>query len=460
MRKFKLYLKFLLQPKFQVIFIACLLVVPFQNCSVKKEEKEKKVDLPSVTPPTPPAIVDCDANPTAAECNPSTCTFDGRRINSGEQVLAFQNSTVPYRSSCVSEDRTCTDGALSGSYAFSSCIVENPASCLFDGVTIAHESPAEAYQFSTVPYGTVCQREDRVCDNGALTGSFTFASCEVAAPQTCLFNGQTISHGGTLIAFRTSSVPFGTRCTQEVKICDNGILSGDFQYASCNEEVAASCLFNGQSIAHGQIVQAFQSASVPYGSTCSLEARTCNNGSLSGTHTFGSCTEDPPDNCSLAGQEVVSGSSITAYQTATVPYGSTCVSESRVCDNGVLSGSHGFLDCVGSPPPPDSCLFNGEVILNGASVTAYLTSSVPFGNTCTSQTRTCTNGVLSRTYAFSSCEVALPLNCTFNGQTVLHSTSVRAFRTAARDRNGRCRSQDRTCTNGSLSGSYLYNSCQ
>lgn len=43
---------------------------------------------------------------------------------------------------------------------------------------------------------------------------------------------------------------------------------------------------------------------------------------------------------------------------------------------------------------------------HGSSVTAYSASSVACGSTCTSQSRTCTDGTLSGSYAYTSCSVA------------------------------------------------------
>ncbi|MBI1274136.1 MAG: hypothetical protein GC131_08670 [Alphaproteobacteria bacterium] len=48
----------------------------------------------------------------------------------------------------------------------------------------------------------------------------------------------------------------------------------------------------------------------------------------------------------------------------------------------------------------------GGTINNGQGVTAYQASSVACGASCVSQTRTCTSGVLSGTYTNASCSVA------------------------------------------------------
>jgi hypothetical protein len=60
--------------------------------------------------------------------------------------------------------------------------------------------------------------------------------------------------------------------------------------------------------------------------------------------------------------------------------------------------------------PPGTCVFPGvpqvtatQYILDGASVTAYQATAVPAGSSCVSQTRTCSNTVLSGSYPASSC---------------------------------------------------------
>ena len=54
-------------------------------------------------------------------------------------------------------------------------------------------------------------------------------------------------------------------------------------------------------------------------------------------------------------------------------------------------------------------------LASGSSVTAYQSSSVPFGSTCAFQIRTCTNGTLSGTYTNQSCTVAAAAPCTYTG---------------------------------------------
>lgn len=59
----------------------------------------------------------------------------------------------------------------------------------------------------------------------------------------------------------------------------------------------------------------------------------------------------PPADCSAPwGGTIDHGSSVTVYQSASVPYGSSCVSESRTCDDGALAGSYTHQSCTVDPP--------------------------------------------------------------------------------------------------------------
>lgn len=58
------------------------------------------------------------------------------------------------------------------------------------------------------------------------------------------------------------------------------------------------------------------------------------------------------------------------------------------------------------------CIFNGNVLQDGESVLAYAEQEVSSGETCTREIRTCSNGVLSGSYPYSSC--ALPASNTIS----------------------------------------------
>jgi len=386
------------------------------------------------------------------------CYFNSQVVASGSSVVAYNNSSVPAGQTCTSEVRTCISGNLTGSYNYASCSVQAGASCLFNGQTIADGQSVTAYTNSSVPFGDSCASEVRTCNNGVLSGSNQYASCQVDQPASCLFNGVTIPSGSSVPAYLTSSVSFGNSCQLEYRTCDNGVLSGSNQYASCNVDAPASCLFNGQTVAHGENVTAFLTASVDFGGTCSSEVRTCNNGVLSGSNQYASCTVNQPASCIFNGQTLANGQTVTAFESSSVAYGQMCNAETRVCDNGHLSGSFSYGSCDAGQPA--SCLFNGQTIPSGATVTAYASSSVAAGSSCQSEVRTCTNGILSGSNQFATCEVAQAKACLFNGKTISSGDSVVAYQTTKCDKRGKCISEVRTCNDGVLSGSFTSSTCK
>ncbi len=61
------------------------------------------------------------------------------------------------------------------------------------------------------------------------------------------------------------------------------------------------------------------------------------------------------------------------------------------------------------PDPPVSCSSPwGSTVAHGSSITAYDAASVPAGETCDSQTRSCNDGTLSGTYTQETCYVEDP----------------------------------------------------
>jgi len=108
--------------------------------------------------------------------------FNNATVISGQSVIAYPASTVPFGQMCSKQTRTCTNGVLGGTGDYASCDVGAPASCLLGGQTIVSGSAGIFYQTATVPQGSACQAEQRNCSNGALSGTYTAPSCMVDNP--------------------------------------------------------------------------------------------------------------------------------------------------------------------------------------------------------------------------------------------------------------------------------------
>ena len=164
--------------------------------------------------------------------------------------------------------------------------------CTFNGQPVADGASVQAYATSTVPDGSQCTAETRTCSSGVLSGTAPFALCTVGGPAACLFNGQTLVDGASVTAYEVDAPAQGQQCVSEVRACSNGVLSGSFGFAMCTgAPVLAPCTFNGQSIASGTSVKAYQAASASLTQTCTAEDRVCNAGTLSGSFTFASCLQ-------------------------------------------------------------------------------------------------------------------------------------------------------------------------
>jgi dienelactone hydrolase/peptidoglycan hydrolase-like protein with peptidoglycan-binding domain len=291
----------------------------------------------------------------------------------------------------------------------------------------------------------------------------TYITATHTAP--CSWNGTMINNGARVSAYQTAVVPSGSQCISETRICSHGTLSGSYTSPSCGSNTGGApltCSFAGGTISSGFSILAYQSPLVATGNSCASETRSCSNGVLSGSYQYHTCTIANPTSvssaiCNFNGTDISSGGSTMAYQSASVPSGNTCVSESRTCTSGMLSGSFQYSSC--SVAAGTSCTFNGATVPNGTAVTAYQNAAVAFGGTCIPESRTCANGVLSGSFQNSSCSVATASSCTFNNQTIAHGGSVAAFQNTVS--NSSCASQTRTCTNGALSGNsaYAYDNC-
>ncbi len=199
----------------------------------------------------------------------------------------------------------------------------------------------------------------------------------------------------------------------------------------------SSCSWNNASLAHGASVTAYQASSVVSGQTCVAQTRTCSDGTLSGTYTSPACTVSTAPtiltaSCSTNGtkgtfswpsavgatsyylnvydsttQKYVKGPNAVATSPLTVTTipGNTYTSWIYVVTPAGWSAAVGAAPVTCPVPVNASCKLEGKTIAHGESTTAYQTKTVAYGKTCGAETRTCTNGTLSGTYAYSSCKV-------------------------------------------------------
>jgi len=181
-------------------------------------------------------------------------------------------------------------------------------------------------------------------------------------PSNCTLADDTeIKHGAQFVGYEESAVANGQTCKSRIQTCNDGI-TGDYRYSSCNVAASNACIFNGQIIESGSSVVAYSSETIEYAGQCSTisEPRYCDNGTLSGSFAYSTCTPKSPNDCFYRDPDnnsatILSGNSVVAYKYNSVAYNAQCSGfsdendEARVCTNGALSGSFSYLVCSVRP---------------------------------------------------------------------------------------------------------------
>ncbi len=312
---------------------------------------------------------------------------------------------------------------------------------------------------------------------GPATRATILALCSrTSAPQinpslTCTLGGVTVASGATQTFYSTTQAPLNSTCAafSAVRQCVNGSFSGNaaFQYRSCVESEAASCVAEGERVAHGTSFTFFSKRRVTTsGESCSqfAQTRSCSNGVLSGSNEFRylSCKVDISDSCSAGGVTVPHGQSRTFYRYDAATSTNSCASyaQTRTCDDGVLSGSSDFNKPSCSI---GGCMLDGVTVPSGSSTTFYLAQNVPATEQCASyaQTRSCSSGVLSgnASYMYRTCAPVAGGSCALDNIVVAPGASAMFYSASAAPAGASCASirQARTCTNGTFSGTATFN---
>lgn len=283
------------------------------------------------------------------------------------------------------------------------------------------------------------------------------------------------------------------------------------EYAFCNKKISTTCDWLehfasgaatdscttpwGGTLANGSTINAYSSPIVPFGGDCSTVegSLTCTDGALSNTvggitlpgaglYFYESCTPAAEANCTLGGTPITDGSSITAYQFEVVPAGSTCTSETRTCSGGILSGSYSFTSCSVSTTRnievtivPQGSGTLSDITISGTDATCTGTTCVvatDWTGTLTA-TATCSGGgtVTGSSASIAAIDTAASITmgtcagptCSlpvgFDPASIASDAHVTAYLNATEAHPGPCRSEERYCIDGTLSGTYVYPSC-
>ena len=172
--------------------------------------------------------------------------------------------------------------SLTPSYDSYNCVV---------GYTCANGNASTAA--TPAPTATLTASPTSITQGGSATLTWAATNAD-----SCIGTGFTVSGtSGTVTVSPTAATTYALTCFNST---GNVVASATIAVASL-----ASCIFNNQTIADGQSVTAYQSASVASGQQCVGQSRVCHNGVLDGSYAYATCavsssqvTSNPSPSCS------------------------------------------------------------------------------------------------------------------------------------------------------------------
>ena len=287
---------------------------------------------------------------------------------------------------CGIQGDPCCDGGQTCA-ANLTCSNNACESCGYAGLACCKSTPACNVDLTCV--SDVCEADAGADDAGTVSASCISQNC----PSGCC-SGTTCEAGNSDAACGTGGVAC-LSCTGS-DTCQNGQCAAP---PTCTSQNCPS------GCCSGNVCEAGSS-----NSACGTGGAACQSCTGSDTCQNGQCAAPPPtctsQNCPsgcCSGSVCEAGSSSSACGTG----GAAC----QTCSGGDACQSG---QCAA---PPASCSLPwGGNISDGASVTAYQASSVACGSSCASESRTCSSGTLSGSYANSACTVQSCPACGASGE--------------------------------------------
>jgi hypothetical protein len=317
----------------------------------------------------------------------------------------------------------------------------------------------------------------RVCAGGMLIPPPT--TPPVSGVGTCIVGNTFLAHGETRTFFLTTSA---VTCQGISRTCLSGVLSGSTAYGqlSCTSISTAggSCTIDDITITHGKSRTVYKQRSVLFGQSCEPfgQARTCENGILQGNadYRYATCSVQDPGTCIVTASSTLSttmphNTKRNFYTAETVSWDESCddIKQNRTCADGILSGTTSYTYPTCKVIPAQSCVLDNVTVTHGTTDTFYSSRSVSGSTECRNidQERTCTNGDLSGsdTYTYAVCARNGQQWCRLDGTYVAHNTTATFYSQETVPFGNACSqfAGERTCDDGTLDGdsSYAYASC-
>jgi len=216
------------RPEAPAVSIRQPIIVPASQQSAPQNQSAQEMQRPTPTvatlPASPTGVDSGDITVTGASA-PSTSPFSASATSGAVPFPVTFTYTLNKNSSCAA-----------GFYRLSFGDENWAAGDQFQNPSWTSGICAPSTQTITHTYTKPGSYRAELNNPGiALLGSATIyvVPGSSVAPRSCTFNGQSIAHGSSVSAYQSSSVAYGSQCAQQTRLCSNGTLSGSYTYASC-----------------------------------------------------------------------------------------------------------------------------------------------------------------------------------------------------------------------------------
>ncbi len=383
----------------------------------------------------------CTACTAGSNCsgNPSACRKGITSCTTGTQTC-IDGANQPGGLTCGS-NQVCDGNGFCGACTAGQACATNPNSGCFNGVTSCTTGTTTCVDGSAKAVGTTCGT-NQVCNAANQCVSCLAGQGCSGNPTSCKVGVTSCQTGASTCVDSAMSVSPGTSCGANQVCNGSGSCVACTVGAACGSNPNAACK-NGTTVCTSGSPACIDGSSKTAGTSCGT------NLVCDGTATCVSCT---------AGQACASNPNLCANGVTSCSTGALQCVDNTPKPSGVSCGSN--QTCDGSGNCKNSCMTpSGSIIPHGGTVTLFPSASVACGSTCTPEVRTCNNGTLSGSATNASCSVAAcPCNLPWGGSIASGST-ITAFQTSSVACGSSCSSEVRTCTNGALSGSFTNQSC-
>lgn len=134
-------------------------------------------------------------------------------------------------------------GSGGTSWSWNTALMNN---CLISTwVTVEHDTAVTLYKYNEVDAEDIMLCNDTAVDqcldwilyNNTNTWVYAYTSCGIKTYDVCSFNNTTLLHDQSVSAFFSEATDEFTNCVEQIRTCDDGVLSGTFINPSCDRPI-------------------------------------------------------------------------------------------------------------------------------------------------------------------------------------------------------------------------------